>query len=177
MIGKRSVAAAAALAVATAIALAASAAVASGQKTARAAVGVTHTSLGTFIVDANGRTLYLFEHDRGTTSRCYGKCATFWPPYLTSGKPTARAGVKRSLLGTTRRKDGKLQVTYAGHPLYRFKQDTKAGLAKGEGLDFFGGEWYVVQPTGKKLDKDASSSGSGSSSSSASSTGGYGKNP
>jgi predicted lipoprotein with Yx(FWY)xxD motif len=112
------------------------------------------SSLGKIIVNSQGRTLYLFEKDKGSHSACYGQCAKFWPPLITSGKPTAAAGVKASLLGTTRRSNGSMQVTYAGHPLYRFLKDTKAGQTKGEGLKFFGASWYVVAPNGKKIDKD-----------------------
>jgi predicted lipoprotein with Yx(FWY)xxD motif len=111
-------------------------------------------SLGKVLVDAKGHTLYLFEKDKRNHSACAGACAGFWPPLLTSSKPIAGAGVKASLLGTTRRSDGKMQVTYAGHPLYRFALDSRVGQTKGEALDKFGAEWYVVAPSGKKIDKD-----------------------
>ena len=119
-----------------------------------AMVKVRSTSLGKFVVDAQGRTLYLFEKDKNGRSACYGQCAKFWPPLITSGKPRASAGVKASLLGTTRRRDGRMQVTYGGHPLYRFLEDKAPGQTKGEGTKFFGAEWYVVAPSGKKIDKD-----------------------
>jgi predicted lipoprotein with Yx(FWY)xxD motif len=119
-----------------------------------AMVKVRSTSLGKFVADAQGRTLYLFEKDKNGRSACYGQCAKFWPPLITSGKPRANAGVKASLLGTTRRRDGRMQVTYAGHPLYRFLEDKAPGQTKGEGTKFFGAEWYVVAPSGKKIDKD-----------------------
>ena len=120
----------------------------------RAIVKTHSSSLGKILVDAQGRTLYLFEKDKGIRSACYGQCAKFWPPLLTSGKPTAAAGAKASLLGTTRRTNGTKQVTYTGHPLYRFAEDKKPGETKGEGLKFFGGGWYVLMPSGKKIDKD-----------------------
>lgn len=126
-----------------------------------AVVKTASTPLGRVLVDSRGHTLYLFERDKGTKSSCYGKCAVFWPPLLTSGKPTAAAGARASLLGTTRRTDGKLQVTYRGHPLYLFVKDTKAGMTKGQNLDFFGGEWYVLSPAGVKVEKKVSSSGGG----------------
>jgi predicted lipoprotein with Yx(FWY)xxD motif len=119
-----------------------------------AMVKVRSTSLGKFVVDAQGRTLYLFEKDKSGRSACYGQCAKFWPPLITSGKPRASAGVKASLLGTTRRRDGRMQVTYGGHPLYRFLEDKAPGQTRGEGTKFFGAEWYVVAPSGKKIDKD-----------------------
>jgi predicted lipoprotein with Yx(FWY)xxD motif len=115
----------------------------------------THSSsLGRILVDANGRTLYLFAKDKPKMSACSGACAAYWPPVLTHGKPIARAGAKASLLGTLRRSNGSMQVTYAGHPLYRFALDTKAGQTKGEGLDDFGGEWDAVTPAGKHAERD-----------------------
>lgn len=111
------------------------------------------SSLGRILVDGQGRTLYLFEKDHGGRSACYAQCAKFWPPVLTSGKPSASSGAKPSLLGTTRRTNGSKQVTYAGHPLYRFLEDTKPGQTKGEASKAFGAEWYVLSPSGKKIDK------------------------
>jgi len=119
---------------------------------ASARVAVGNTPLGRLVVDGNGRTLYLFEKDKNRRSACYGQCAKFWPPLLTNGKPLARA--KQSLLGTTRRANGIRQVTYAGHPLYRFVEDRQAGQTKGEGLQEFGGGWEVLSPAGKKIESD-----------------------
>jgi predicted lipoprotein with Yx(FWY)xxD motif len=115
----------------------------------------THSSsLGKILVDARGRTLYLFEKDKGHRSSCYGQCAAFWPPALANGKPTAAGGAKASLLGTIRRKNGSIQVTYAGHPLYRYVADTKPGQTTGEGSQLFGAGWDVLSPSGKKIEKD-----------------------
>ncbi len=121
---------------------------------AAASLGVASTPLGRVVVDSKGRTLYLFEKDRNRRSACYGQCATFWPPLLTHGKPVARAGARQILLGTTRRANGSQQVTYAGHPLYRFVQDRKPGQTKGEGSREFGAGWDVLSPTGKKIESD-----------------------
>ena len=121
---------------------------------AAARIGVASTPLGRVVVDGKGRTLYLFEKDRNHRSACYGPCATYWPPLLSRGKPVARPGAKQSLLGTTRRANGSKQVTYAGHPLYRFVLDQKPGQTKGEGLTDFGGGWDVVSPSGKKIESD-----------------------
>jgi predicted lipoprotein with Yx(FWY)xxD motif len=130
-----------------------SAAVASARSaTAAARVGVATSRFGRIVVDGKGRTLYLFEKDKSRRSACYGQCATYWPPLLTHGKPVARAGAKQSLLGTTRRANGSQQVTYGGHPLYRFALDTKPGQTKGKGLQDFGGGWDVVSPAGKKIE-------------------------
>src|SRR5438270_13622578 len=80
------------------------------------AVKIAGSKLGRILVDSKGITLYDFVKDKGTTSVCYGACAALWPPLLSTGKPVAGPGVKASLLGTTKRKDGKLEITYGGHP-------------------------------------------------------------
>jgi predicted lipoprotein with Yx(FWY)xxD motif len=114
----------------------------------------TQTSrLGRILVNGQGRTLYLFEKDRNGKSACAGQCATFWPPLIAAGKPHATAGAKSSLLGTVRRADGRLQVTYNHHPLYRFVKDMKKGQTNGEGVDAYGAEWYVVSTAGSKIEK------------------------
>jgi predicted lipoprotein with Yx(FWY)xxD motif len=125
-----------------------------------ATVSTAKTALGRILVKSNGRTLYLFEKDRNGKSACAGQCAKFWPPLITKGKPRAMGGVKASLLGTTKRSGGLMQVTYNHHPLYTFEQDTKNGQTKGEGLNFFGGEWYVLSAAGAKVEKGSSSSSS-----------------
>jgi predicted lipoprotein with Yx(FWY)xxD motif len=109
------------------------------------------TSLGSVLADGRGHSLYLFGADKGSKSVCYGQCAALWPPFLTAGKPTLGAGVKNGLLTASKRKDGKLQVVYAGHPLYFFSGDTRAGQVKGEGIVHFGGTWYAVNAAGTKV--------------------------
>ena len=126
-------------------------------------IGIATTPLGKVVVDSRGKTLYLFEADKRGKSACYGACAKAWPPVLVIGKPKAGPGARAALLGVVKRKDGKEQVTYRGHPLYRFFKDTKRGQVKGQGLDFFGGEWYVLTPAGKKLEHAAGSDDSTSS--------------
>ena len=126
---------------------------------ARAVVTVRTTGLGKVLADQRGRTLYLFEKDKRGISACSGSCASFWPPLLTTGKPRVGPGIKPSLLGTTRRSDGRAQVTYGGHPLYRFSLDARPGQTKGEGLDDFGAHWYAVSPKGAKVVKAAASGG------------------
>jgi predicted lipoprotein with Yx(FWY)xxD motif len=132
-------------------------------------VSMATTSLGGILANAQGRTLYLFAKDKSGKSACTGQCATFWPPLIASGKPVAGAGVKASLLGTTKRADGRLQVTYNRHPLYTFTKDTKKGQTSGEALNAFGANWFAVSPAGSKVAK-ATSSGSTSS---GSTSGGY----
>ena len=114
------------------------------------------SKLGRILADSRGRTLYLFENDKRGHSSCAGACATYWPPLLTRGKPTAARAAKQALLGTTRRADGTTQVTYAGHPLYRFVQDTKPGQTTGQDLHDFGAGWYVLAPAGTKIESDGS---------------------
>jgi predicted lipoprotein with Yx(FWY)xxD motif len=114
-------------------------------------VKAAKSHFGKIIVDGRGRTLYLFEKDKRGHSACSGACAAYWPPQLTTAKPVAGTGVKKSLLGTIRRSNGKKQVTYNGHALYRFVQDTRPGQVKGQDTHFFGGGWYVISPSGKKI--------------------------
>jgi predicted lipoprotein with Yx(FWY)xxD motif len=124
-------------------------------------VDLGRSTLGRMLVTSRGRTLYLFEKDRNGRSSCTGTCATYWPPLLTTSRPHAGTGVRAALLGTTRRPDGKLQVTYKRHPLYTFALDRRAGQTKGEGLDDFGAEWYAVSAAGSKIDQDSGGSGYG----------------
>lgn len=109
---------------------------------------------GKFLADGQGRALYLFEADKGTSSTCTGACAAAWPPVTASAMPTAGGGVSQSLLGTTKRADGTEQVTYNGHPLYYFAADTGAGMVKGQGSKEFGAGWYVLNAKGSKIDND-----------------------
>jgi predicted lipoprotein with Yx(FWY)xxD motif len=107
-------------------------------------------ALGNILVDGSGKPLYLFAADSGKDSTCYDYCAQFWPPVLTAGAPHAGTGAKASLLGTSTRTDGTLQVTYAGHPLYFFYTDSP-GEAHGQGINGFGGLWWVVSPSGAAI--------------------------
>jgi predicted lipoprotein with Yx(FWY)xxD motif len=130
-----------------------------------ALVALGKTGLGKVLVDARGRTLYLFDKDRHGRSACSGACARYWPPLVSSAKPRAGKGVRASLLGVTKRADGKRQVTYAGHPLYTYIGDGHAGQTTGEGLTDFGATWDALAASGHAIE----STGSGSDTS-----GGYG---
>jgi predicted lipoprotein with Yx(FWY)xxD motif len=138
-------------AAATLAAIAATIAFAAGTQSSAARVQIAKTRLGRILVDSKGITLYDFPPDKGTTSVCYGACAALWPPLLTKGKPVAGPGVRASLLGTTKRKDRKLEVTYNGHPLYYFVSDRKPGQTTGQGVNQFGGPWWVLSPAGKEI--------------------------
>lgn len=109
---------------------------------------------GTLLVSANGRTLYHETIETHGKIKCTGACATFWPPLtIAQGvKPTAGAGIQQAKLGTIKRPDGKIQVTYNGFPLYRYGDDKKRGDVKGEGEEHI---WFVIAPTGKLVKSGA----------------------
>jgi predicted lipoprotein with Yx(FWY)xxD motif len=116
-------------------------------------IGATEISgLGEVLVDSEGMTVYLFTPDKGTTSTCYGECEKEWPPVVASGKPTAGEGAMSAALGTTKRKDGTMQVTYEGHPLYTFADDDKPGEANGQEDD---GVWFVLDESGEAVEGKA----------------------
>ena len=103
---------------------------------------------GRVLYDGKGFALYAFTRDGTGKSRCYGACAAAWPPYLATS-PKAGAGARRSLLGTTRRSDGSLQVTYAGRPLYYYVGDSRPGRILCQNVEEYGGLWLVVRGSGK----------------------------
>jgi len=111
----------------------------------------TNAKYGQILVDGKGMTLYLFVADTGSTSTCYTNCATIWPPVLTTGAPQAGTGAQASLLGTTTRTDGTVEVTCAGHPLYYFVKDKQPGDTTGQGVNGFGGLWWVMSPGGTAI--------------------------
>ena len=106
------------------------------------------SGLGTVLVDSEGITVYLYTPDKGTESTCYGGCESAWPPVVAEGKPTAGEGATSSALGTTKRKDGTMQVTYNGHPVYTFSGDTAPGEAVGQEDD---GTWFVIDEAGEAV--------------------------
>lgn len=107
-----------------------------------------NSELGPILVDAEGFTVYSFAKDQGTTSSCYGGCEEEWPPVIVKGEPTAGEGASSSELGTTERKDGTMQATYAGHPLYTFAIDKEPGEANGNGVNAFGAVWNALDESG-----------------------------
>jgi predicted lipoprotein with Yx(FWY)xxD motif len=133
--------------------------------------------LGMVLVDSKGMTLYDFQKDQGTESACFGECAAAWPPLLTKGEPQPSNGADAAQLGTTERKDGTTQVTYAGHPLYGFVGDKAPGEANGNDVDAFGGEWYALEGNGEEPEDSGGSESDGGeddSGGSTTSSGGYG---
>jgi predicted lipoprotein with Yx(FWY)xxD motif len=117
---------------------------------ASATLTVRSTRFGRILFDGRGRALYAFTRDRWVgRSRCYGACVKAWPVYFAKGRPLAGEGVRQSLLGTSRRRDGRLQVTYNRRPLYYYVGDKKPGQVLCQNVDEFGGTWLVVRPTGR----------------------------
>lgn len=116
---------------------------------------------GTFLTDGSGRSVYLFAKDGGGTSACTGECAEYWPPLVVTGSPTVGGAAKSNLLGTITRPDGKMQATYAGHPLYTYEDDKAAGDTKGQGSDNFGAEWWLIDPSGKAITTPGGNGSSG----------------
>ena len=108
---------------------------------------------GQHLTAQDNRAVYMFSGDRENESTCYEACAVAWPPVVTEGEPVAGEGVEADKLGTTERKDGSIQVTYGGSPLYYFIQDDQAGDVSGQGSAGFGGAWSLVRPDGERIDE------------------------
>jgi predicted lipoprotein with Yx(FWY)xxD motif len=115
------------------------------------------SGLGTVLINSEGLTVYMFAKDNGATPSCYGACAQGWPPVVAEGKPSAGEGAMPSQLGTTKRKDGSMQVTYAGHPLYTYAGDTAPGEANGNESTAFGGKWSAMEEAGEAVGGTATS--------------------
>lgn len=115
------------------------------------AVKAAGSRYGTVLFDGKGRAIYLFTKEEGRKSRCYGECAHAWPPVLTKGRPRAGAGIDAAKLGRTERRNGKMQVTYGGHPLYYYITDTAPGEITCQDVFEFGGTWYLVAPDGSAV--------------------------
>jgi predicted lipoprotein with Yx(FWY)xxD motif len=159
-----------AIAAATMLVAAAQAKVSSKSRATGTVVALRKAAIGTILVDSRGRTLYLFEKDRNGVSMCNSACMSYWPALTSHATPHAGRGVKQSLLRLSRAHNGVRQVTYAGHPLYTFVGDKRAGQTTGEGLSNFGAEWYALAASGQKVEHgQTANNGSGPGSG-----GGYG---
>jgi predicted lipoprotein with Yx(FWY)xxD motif len=112
---------------------------------------ITDSDYGRILANGRGRALYLFTADKGKASTCVGDCASAWPPYIVKRKPVAGSGLRRGLIGTTRRNDGRLQATYAGHPIYFYVSDNEPGEVLCQAVNEFGGFWYVARASGKAV--------------------------
>lgn len=119
-------------------------------------VGVTvsteQSPAGRILATSTGHTLYDFTPDTSARSACVsGLCVRLWPPLLTTGSPRVASGLVQGLVGTIRRPDGRLQVTYGGHPLYTWLGDTVPGMITGQAILNVGGYWYTIAPTGRQV--------------------------
>lgn len=140
-----------------------------------ATVGTRSGPLGSYLVDGSGRALYLFASDKPGVSSCTGSCLTYWPPLTSAGKPSATGAAVDSRVATFAGPGGASRVSYAGHPLYHFALDSVAGDTKGQGLNDFGGLWWLVAPSGQPITMSAPAGSSGAPASSGGSLpGGYG---
>ena len=119
------------------------------RKPAGTTITVADSEFGPMLFDSKKQAIYIFENDPKGRSVCYGECAKAWPPVFTKGEPKADGETKQSLLGTVKRRDGKLQVTYAGKPLYYYDHEGP-GEVKCHNVDLNGGLWWVVGPDGKR---------------------------
>jgi predicted lipoprotein with Yx(FWY)xxD motif len=127
--------------------------------------------LGPVLVDSEGMTVYEFTVDNGSRSECYGGCEAAWPPVVAKGKPSAGEGAMTAALGTTRRKDGTLQVTYEGHPLYTYAEDSAPGEANGNEAE---GTWFALNESGAAVKGQATGGEAEPSTEESESSGGYG---
>jgi predicted lipoprotein with Yx(FWY)xxD motif len=126
---------------------------ATAHSSSAAKVELRHTRLGEILANGSGFTLYLFTRDHGAHNSCasIGGCEGAWPALLTSGRPSAGAGVRGSLLSTIKLSGGRTQVTYAGHPLYLYRGDSSPGDTSYIGADAFGGTWDALSASGHAI--------------------------
>ena len=123
---------------------------AAGDTHASSTLTVRNTRYGRILFDGRGRALYAFTRDRrGGSSQCNGACAKAWPVYFAKGRPLAGPGARQSMVGTTRRRDGRRQITYNGRPLYYYVGDKSPGQILCQNVNEFGGTWLVVHPNGQ----------------------------
>ncbi len=115
------------------------------------ALVVAKSRFGPILFDGRGYVLYSFTHDPRGRTTCYGACAKAWPPYVVKARPAATKGARASLVGRTRRRDGRLQATYAGRPLYYYRGDDAPGVIRCQSASEFGGLWLVLRGTGKPV--------------------------
>lgn len=122
------------------------------EKGARGVIfGAKGVEVGPILYDSSGHTLYTFDKDKGARSTCYGTCAKAWPPALTEDKARAEGLASPGKVGTTKRSDGTVQMTYAGHPLYTHVGDEQVEVTGGgRGVQAFGGKWYAIRPNGER---------------------------
>ena len=128
---------------------------AAGEAATGPTLRVETTRLGRILVDARGRTLFVFTKDRAGHSACVAGCTRVWPPALATGRTQLGPGVRAAKVTTMRRRDGRRQLVYNGHPLYTLSADVRPGQINGEG---FLGTWYVISAAGNRIGKLSHSS-------------------
>jgi len=111
------------------------------------------TSLGRYLTDANGRSVYVFSKDKKDVSTCADACAAAWPPFAAGSTPATDSSIKSAMVRTITRSDNRSQTSYNGMPLYYYEDDKKSGDIEGQGKNEFGGLWYVVSPSGQRITK------------------------
>jgi predicted lipoprotein with Yx(FWY)xxD motif len=137
-------------------------------------VNTAVTKTGKVLVNAKGRTMYAFAADSKGHSNCTDSCLTYWPPVPATAKPPTTTGGVTATFGVLHRQDGTMQLTADGWPMYTYVGDSTPGATSGQGLDDFGGEWWVVAPSGKWITKGDASESSSSKSPAAGRYGGNG---
>jgi predicted lipoprotein with Yx(FWY)xxD motif len=122
---------------------------AAAEPTGPATVSVADTGIGEVLVGPDGKTLYLYASDQGTTSAVPANILSAWPPLTVESADAAVAGegVDQSKLGTAPQPDGTIWVTYNGHLLYAFSGDAAAGDTNGHKL---GNIWFALTPAGEQ---------------------------
>lgn len=106
------------------------------------------SQFGRIVGGGRGLAVYIFDKEERGRSECYGACAKAWPPVLAKGRPVAGAGIDPELIATTRRRNGRRQVTYRGQPLYYYEHD-RPGVVLCHDVFEFGGTWLVIRPDGR----------------------------
>jgi predicted lipoprotein with Yx(FWY)xxD motif len=139
---------------------------------ANASISVKQTPLGQTLTDADGRVLYLFAPDKANMSTLSPAGRSVWPPFTSARRPAAMDGAQASQIGTVSGASGAAQVTYHGHPLYYFFGDRRPGQTTGQGLNEFGGRWYVLSTTGGEITAAPQAAGATGSSGAGGSSGG-----
>ena len=133
-----------------AVALAVAGATATASAEAGTKVVLGDSQFGKILFDSRRQAIYMFDRETTRKPRCYGECARAWPPVYANGRPRVGTGLKRSLLGTVKRRGGRKQVTYGGHPLYFYAHEDP-GQVLCHDIEEFGGLWLVVKRTGRPV--------------------------
>ena len=108
------------------------------------------SQFGRILFDSKRQAIYMFDKETTKKPRCYGECAAAWPPVYAKGTPRVGAGLKKDLLGTVKRRDGRRQVTYGGHPLYYYAHEDP-GVVLCHDVEEYGGLWLVLRRSGKPV--------------------------